>query len=64
MISRYDSKNGKRFLISITPDEDITLSHGDETPIGSIGLIESSESGFRELYYCLKDMLDMGDDDE
>jgi hypothetical protein len=60
MISVYEGK--ERLLIAITPDEDITISHGDETPIGSIGLIEASCDSMRDLYIVLRDRF--GSEDE
>ena len=55
MINVYEGKNHRR-LIAITPDEDITVSHGDETPVGSIGLIEASDDAMRDLYWVMNDL--------
>lgn len=64
MINVYDSNDKKRRLIAITPDEDLTVSHGDETPIGSIGLLEGTIESFQLLYDCLKDILDIDESGE
>jgi hypothetical protein len=54
MISVYEGKRN-RLLIAISPDEDITVSRGSETPVGSIGLIEASDGAMRDLYRVLAD---------
>lgn len=63
MINVYEGKNHRR-LIAITPDEDITVSHGDETPVGSIGLIEASDNAMRDLYWVLNDLYGDEEDEE
>ena len=63
MISVYEGKN-RRLLVAITPDEDITVSHGDETPVGSIGLIEASDDAMRDLYLVLDDRYGGEEDEE
>ena len=62
MICVYEGKNHRR-LVAITPDEDITVSHGDETPVGSIGLIEASDDAMRDLYWVLNDLYGEEEDD-
>ena len=62
MIRVYEGKNHRR-LVAITPDEDITVSHGDETPAGSIGLIEASDDAMRDLYWVLNDLYGEEEDD-
>jgi hypothetical protein len=60
MINAMDSDDGKRAMIAIFPDEDIACS----TVENDVGLIEGKKENLKELYFCLKDMFDDGEEDE
>jgi len=60
MITRMDSEDGSRVMIAIYQDEEIACS----TVENDVGLIEGKKENLKELYFCLKDMFDDGEEDE
>jgi hypothetical protein len=52
MINRFDSKDGKRSMIGVFPDEDLSVTVDEN----NVSIIEGSMEALRVLYDCLQDL--------